>query len=181
MKRWPRNVLSSEEIFTSPWLKLRSDTIKHIKRLNEWRRIVATVGSWVAVLPVTNGWEIYLLKHHFYSVNKYWYSLVGWRIENWDSNEETVRKELLEEAWMYSKRIEFFISTNPAPAQINWNVDLFFAYDLEIGNQQLEEMEWEVEVVKILLVDALAMVISWDIFEPNTCLMIYEASRRTKV
>lgn len=177
MKRGPRNVLSSKEVFTSPWMKVTEDRIKN-NAGTEGRWVTAHVWHGVSILPIDQEWNIYLIETFLYACGKKTFIAPGWGIDAGTSARDSAIKELKEETWISAVSMDYIYSVNPSPAQVNWLVSLYIATDLSFGEQSLEPMELHITVHRFSIHEALDMVRSWKIIEPTTCILIYEAWMR---
>lgn len=148
MKRGPWKVLSSEEVFTSPWIKVREDRIQNDQG-TEGRWIVAHTWDWSSILPIDDEWNIYLIKNYLYGA---W-----WCVDEWMTPEQTAYAELKEELWIIATSMEYISTVNPCPWQVFQCENLYIATWLIIGEQELGDMEVDIERVKLSLDEALVM------------------------
>ena len=95
-------------------------------------------------------WLFVLVEQFRPLVNSRVLELVAWLVDVWDSVEKTVSKEIKEETWYITKKIQFLMAWPKSP----WFWDEYSSYfyaevNWEQWEQELEESEIWLEVIEI--------------------------------
>ena len=95
-------------------------------------------------------WLFVLVEQFRPLVNSRVLELVAWLVDVWDSVEKTVSKEIKEETWYITKKIQFLMAWPKSP----WFWDEYSSYfyaevNWEKWEQELEESEIWLEVIEI--------------------------------
>lgn len=125
----------------------------------------------VAVFPVDNEGNIYLIDQDRYLLQRRVLEGIGGMIENGLSPLETAKKELKEEAGIEAGEWKDLGSKKAASSILTWDNVFFVAQDLNLGDQELEDSE-DIKVVKIPLTEAVAKVMSGEIISSTTIIGI---------
>ena len=86
---------------------------------------------------------------------------------NEETMEEAAKRELREETGYIANKIEFLISIRTTVAFCNERIDIYFADNLELGNQNLDEDEF-LEVVSYSIDELLQMIYDGTIQDSKT-------------
>lgn len=121
-----------------------------------------TETSATMIIPITKDWEILYLREFRYWPEKFIINFPIWMQENYLSEEENCRKELLEETWYNYESIEF-IGETIIENYSKWQIRYFLATWCE-KNQEIWLEEWEIiEVHKTSIDNFSKMITDWDV------------------
>lgn len=126
----------------------------------------------ISVLPVDRNRQVYLLKNYLYAIDRTVITVPGGAIDEGESLEEAVRRELKEETGLATGELIPMGSVVEVTSSIvDSSNRMFLAIDLEEGEQELEDSE-NIQVFKISLDEAVKMVMTDQIVHPLTALLI---------
>lgn len=144
-------ILSSKIVYSSTYFKINHVQIERDGKTFE--KDIIEENPIVIVLPYTNNDEIYLASEYRDTFGKVILNCIGGKIDQGDELLTAAKKELREEAGLLATKWRH-VSTWETAANIKRKINVFFATDLQLGNQHLEEDE-KIEVVKLSLIEAL--------------------------
>ncbi len=121
------------------------------------------------VIPLTDNYEIYMIKQYRYLYNDCLTELVAGHIDDKESPLAAAKRELKEETGLIAKHWEEIRKLNGSASVFKSKVHLFLAKDLEEGKATPEDGE-EIELIKVPLKKAVEMVMSEEI---NTASVMY--------
>lgn len=143
LKEW--KWLNSEAIhYEKNWESFNEDWKPYV-----WESVVRDVSNWViAILPVTKDWNIILIEEVRIPIisdtcdgRTIW--MPAWLVDEWDTKEYTVYKELAEETGYKTDDIEYVSSIYSSEWMTNEKVDIFIAFNC---NKITEIIDWYKEV-----------------------------------
>ena len=106
-------ITKREELQNWRWLKTQKVAYQNNGEDKVWELISRDTSNWViAVLPVTEEWNIILIEEIRIPFIKDWcegrvIAMPAWLVDTWDTKELTVEKELSEEVWFQSEDISY--------------------------------------------------------------------------
>ncbi|MCL4375901.1 NUDIX hydrolase [Candidatus Parvarchaeota archaeon] len=129
----------------------------------------------VVILPFLDNDTIIMEKQLRFAVNKKILELPAGSIDNGESRENAVKRELTEETGYYPKKIKFMFKTWNNPALMNYFEYYYIAYDLIRKERKLDDNE-VITPVKMKLNDAIKNVYNGKIKDAKTmlALLFYE-------
>lgn len=123
---------------------------------------------WTFILPITEDWEIIYLKEYRYWPERFIINFPVWILENWLSELENCKKELLEETWYFSENIEF-LAESIIENYFEWKIHFYVAKNCKkVSNQDLENGE-NIEVFKDTIENFEKKILSWEVLSSKTC------------
>ncbi len=131
-----------------------------------------------AVVPFLNSERILLLRQYRHAVGGTIWEVPAGKLDEGESPEKCVARELLEETGYSAKRVEQTGMIYSTPGFSDERLYLFCAYDLFPGERALEENEI-IETHEISLSEALAMVDRGDICDAKSVAALFHVARRT--
>lgn len=166
MKQW--KIFSRKIVFKS---ELFNVVETHLELPGKKEKIYHTAERRTSVLvfPITENYEIYLIRQYRYMLEKEMIEAVAGFIDEGEEALEAAKRELKEEAgveasdWLSLGKIVLAASVFKSQAE------MFLAQDLELGAQDLDDAE-DIEVVKMPFSEALEKVVSGEINESGTML-----------
>lgn len=129
-----------------------------------------------AMPPVEADGTVVLIRQWRFPLDRFCIEIPAGRIEPGDDPEATARRELEEEAGLVAGRVEPLGSILPAPGYCTERVWIYLGRDLTHVPQRLEEDE-KVEVIRMSLDSALALVASGEIDDAKTVVALLGAAR----
>lgn len=147
-------IISSKKVFKSKYYWIDQEEIKRDGKI--FRKDILKRTPTVIVLPINEKDEIFLVSQFRDSMQERLTEVVAGHIEKGQSPLDAAKVELKEETGLTAKTWKrlgiFYISANMEAV-----VHVFFATDLTIGTQMLEEDE-EIELIKTPFEKALQMI-----------------------
>jgi ADP-ribose pyrophosphatase len=131
-----------------------------------------------AVVPFLNRERILLLRQYRHAVRGMIWEVPAGKLDEAESPEQCVMRELLEETGYSANRIEKTGMIYSTPGFSDERLYLFCAYDLFPGERALEEHE-VIETHEVPLSEALAMVDRGEICDAKSVAALFHVSRRT--
>lgn len=147
-------ILSRETVFKSKYYQIEHVTIE--RNGKTFKKDLITRVPVVMILPISVNNEIYLIEQFRDSMQKVLLETVAGKMEPNESLLDNAKRELKEEAGLSAKTWKQ-ISAFHVSANMAGEVTVFYATDLEEGEQALDEDE-EIKVIKIPFVDALEKI-----------------------
>jgi ADP-ribose pyrophosphatase len=167
--------LLSEEIFDGVAIHLYRDEILLPNGNKGVREIIRHPGA-VCVLPLTENKEVVFVNQFRYALDKVTLEVPAGKLEKGEDPQEAALRELSEETGLTAKTIIPTGALYTTPALIDEIIYMYFATDLEEGEQHLDEDEF-VNVKKIPLDKAVEMVMNCEIRDSKTQIMILKADK----
>jgi ADP-ribose pyrophosphatase len=159
-----------KKIYSGNLLKLNADRVILTNGIKTYREYVSHPGA-VAALPLLNPSEIILVKQYRYSVGEYLLEIPAGTIEEGETPEDCVKRELQEEINYKPGKLENMGWVYLTPGYSNEKIHLFKALALEESGKKAEEDE-NIEIVKIKLEEALSKIHSGEIKDGKTIIAI---------
>ena len=122
-------------------------------------------------LPLFEDGTVALVRQWRYAINKYSLEIAAGRIEQGQSPEEAALRELEEEVGYRAKNLQKVSEFLVAPGYCEERIYTYLATGLEKANQHLDDDE-EIEVVRMPLADALALVEAGEIDDAKSIITL---------
>lgn len=169
----PWTITDSREIFRSEFITVRNDDVRKPDG-SPGTYTTARVKSGVAVLPVNEHGEVYLVRQFRYAIGRDSVEVISGGIDGEEPPAEAVRREAEEEAgivagsWTGLGHVDLDTSIVKGP------VYLFLARDLQFKETHREATE-QMQVLKVPYAEALRMVQESIITHSPSCVLILKA------
>jgi ADP-ribose pyrophosphatase len=174
MERW--RTLGEEYLYERPWCSFRVDEV----RLPDGAQIeygVLESAGFVAVVPVTEGGDVVLVKQWRQPVGSFTLELPGGGKGEDEDPEETARRELLEETGYRAEELAPLISVHTTPGRATEVCYLFRCRAVRaLAGPRPEPTEF-VSVVEMPLMEAVGKVYGGEITAATTALGLLMVSR----
>ena len=174
MERW--RTLGEEYLYESPWCSFRVDEV----RLPDGAQIeygVLESAGFVAVVPVTAGGDVVLVKQWRQPVGSFTLELPGGGMGEDEDPEETARRELLEETGYRAEELAPLISVHTTPGRATEVCYLFRCRAVRaLAGPRPEPTEF-VSLVEMPLMEAVGKVYGGEITAATTVLGLLMVSR----
>lgn len=158
--------LSSQLIYQGKIINLRLDEVVLPNGKKSTREIVEHPGA-VAVVPLTDNGEVFMVKQFRKAVDKVLYEIPAGKLEKGEDPYRCAQRELLEETGLVAEELlklgEFFTT----PGFSNEVMYLFLARGLKTDRQNLDGDEF-IEIEKIPLDKLVDMIKSGQILDAKT-------------
>jgi ADP-ribose pyrophosphatase len=127
-------------------------------------------------LPVFEDGSVALVRQWRYPINRYSLEISAGRIEPGQTPDETARRELEEEMGYRARELRKIAEFNVAPGWCEERLFVYLATGLEESAQKLDDDE-EIEVVRMRLAEALALVQSGAIDDAKSVITLLVAAQ----
>lgn len=171
--RGPWKVRGRKVIYQNAWITLYEDQIitpRGVPGVYGWIDMVGAVG----VIALTPEREIYLVGQHRYATNEYAWSLPAGGLKPGEPILDGAKRELREETGLTAATWTSLGHTHPINGVLSEVFHIFLAEDLTQGDPEPDESE-DLQVRRLPLNEALAMVQRSEISDSFTCVAVYKA------
>jgi len=160
--------LSSEIVHKNPWYKIRKDVVVWSNgHRGEYFVIKNDTGKSSLVVALEND-KIIFVRQYRYVRDDFSVELPGGGVDDGDTPLESARKELREEAGCISENFEEVGTFIPISGALDEITHVFVARDATFIGQQPEKTEDGIEIVKISIDEACAMIEDGRIIDGQT-------------
>lgn len=163
-------IISQNTIFSNDYLRLVENKIDFGKNVIKDHVDVYRKPA-VSIFPITNSYEIYLIKQYRYLYQKELLEAIAGIIDKEGQVIETARRELKEEAGIIAKDLKEIRAVFLAGSFISVKQHLILAKDLSFEEATPEETE-SIKVIKMNLDEAVEKVINGEISTASSMLGI---------
>lgn len=165
--RW--RTLGAEYLYESPWCSFRVDEA----RLPDGVRIeygVLESAGFAAVVPVTEGGGVVLVRQWRQPVNSFTLELPGGGLESGEDPRETVRRELLEETGYRAESVSRLVSAHTSPGRSTEVCHLFRCQAVRDPSGPRPEPTEFISAVELPLAEAIRKAFDGEITAATTVL-----------
>ena len=139
------HILDSQVIFERMNVRILVDTIESAGRTRPYFYLEGTTGA-VATVGVTRDGQLVLTRQYRHPIRQVIYDLPAGRLNPGEDPLDGARREFEEETGYYPEHMENLGEYNQFPGTLRVATTLFFARDLRLTHQNLDEGE-ELDVV----------------------------------
>lgn len=132
-------ITNSKTIFKTQRLEVQEKVVEFDKETRRFQIVVK--GDSVMMIPVKKDGKIILIKEYFPAIDKYLYSFPKGKIDNNESPEKTVERELQEEIGYRPNKVQYLHSLFVSPGYLSQTTHLFICEDLTESSLQGDEAE----------------------------------------
>ena len=142
------------------------------------REIVERTSS-VGIVAITQDDEIILIKQYRKAIDKEIYEIPAGMIDFGEEPQKAALRELKEETGFDAKKSEYLLETYSSPGFTNEKIFIFYAEDLILGEQDLDEFE-NLSVEKIKFDEAIKLISLGEIIDSKSVagILYYNSFRR---
>lgn len=144
--------LFSEYLFNDRWFKVRRERCETPGGKIVDPYYVYDFATWVGALPVTEEGKIIMIRQYRHAAGEVCIEIPGGCVDDTDaSNEEAIRRELLEETGYTFSQVDYLGKISPNPSTNSNYLHMFLARGgRKTSQQQLDENE-EIEVIEMTM------------------------------
>lgn len=153
---YEERTMKSTKIFDGKVLQLRVDTVEMEGQKYTKREIVERHPS-VGIVAITEDDEIVLIKQYRKAIDKEIYEIPAGMVDFGEEPQKAALRELKEETGYEAKKSDYLAEIYSSPGFTNEKLFIFYAEDLSLGDQDLDEFE-HLTVEKIKFDEALKLV-----------------------
>lgn len=137
----PWQVLSSQEIYKNPWIRVREDKVLTPAKTHGIYSVVEFQNSAVGIIPVDEEGYTWLVGQWRYPLNKYSWEIIEGGCPKGESSEETALRELKEEAGIQAETLEPILQMSLSNSSTDDQVIVYVARGLTLGDAEPEDTE----------------------------------------
>lgn len=155
----PWKTLSSKEIYNNNWIRLQEDQVVNPAGKSGIYGKVCFKSQAVGIIPVDDQGNTWLVGQHRYTLDEWSWEIPMGGSPLTESCEKTASRELEEETGLIAeqlRQIQFLHTSNSITDERAY---VYLATGLSTGQQQLEETEKDMEVLKLPLNEAIEMAL----------------------
>jgi ADP-ribose pyrophosphatase len=161
-------IVNHQELYSGKIVTLHVDTIRQASGRTSIREVVLHPGGVLAV-PILDDGRVVLIRQFRYPLQKYILEFPAGKLDGNLSPDETIARELEEEAGYRARTLTHECSFYTSPGISNELLHLFVARELEPVQQRLEDGE-HISVEQYTLEQCLAKVVRGEIMDGKTLL-----------
>ncbi len=180
MSHLAERTISSELIYKGKIINLKVDTVALPQEGRTGTREVVEHAGAVAVVPVNEQGELFLVRQYRYAAGKALLEIPAGRVEPGEDYAESARRELQEETGYTARKVEKLIKFYSTPGFTNEQIHIFLATGLVLKEQDLDEDEF-IDVLKIPYARALDMIWTGEICDAKSIAGILAAYHQNKI
>ena len=170
----PGELLSREEIFNGDRISLRRDRLRFGS--NETTREIVVHPGAAAAVPIVDGGDVLLVKQYRHSVRSTLFEIPAGTLEEGESAEECIRRELVEEVGFRANSLEHLLTIAPSPGVMTERISIYLARGTEVGGQSLDLGE-ELSVARMSMDQALQLVSAGELVDAKSFIGLVAAAR----
>lgn len=158
--------ISSQTIYEGKIFNVLKDTVRLENNTEAIREYLTHPGG-VCVAAITDNNEILLVRQYRYAQQRIMLEIPAGKLDIGEDHFECGKRELLEETGYAAKDYRYLGEFFPTPAYVTEITHMYFAKNLELKSQKLDEDEF-LDVVKIPIDDAVNMIMKNEIKDGKT-------------
>jgi 8-oxo-dGTP pyrophosphatase MutT (NUDIX family) len=171
MKRGPYEVISSQDVYKNPWIRVHEDKIIRPDG-KEGMYGVIEYGAGVATVALNDKKEIFLVKEYAYAIDQYSISVPSGGIDGDEKPIEAAKREMREEAGVVAENWIDLGYIDPFTMIVNSPAYLFLALDAKLEARGEEEFE----LITVPFEEAVEMVMTSKITHGGSCVAILKTA-----
>ncbi len=176
----PWTLLSSQDIYSNPWIHLREDKVLNPNGGDGIYGVVSFKNIAIGIIPLDEENNIWLVGQFRYPLNEYsWEIPEGGGIKNTDPL-DSAKRELKEETGLTAQKWSFLARMHTSNSVTDEEALIYLAEVLTPGESEPEETE-QLKVKKIHLSEAVDMVMRNEITDSMSVYGILKLARLLKI
>ena len=153
----PWQTLSVRDVYDNSWIKLEEHQVINPAGKPGIYGKVCFKSQAVGIIPVDEQGNTWLVGQHRYTLDEWSWEIPMGGSPLAENCEQTARRELEEETGLLSQRVQLLMHVHTSNSITDEQGFIYIAQDLSQGQQQLEESEHDLKVIKCPLSEAIAM------------------------
>lgn len=153
---------TSTTVYENPWIKISHDEVITPKNTDGIYGVVHFKNTAIGVVPLDEAGNTWLVKQSRYTLNQYTWEIPEGGCPQGESPLAAAQRELEEEVGLVANNWQQLMTMHLSNSVTDEFCVVFVARGLSAGQQQLEATE-DIEVKKLPLTEAIAMVKSGEI------------------
>jgi len=149
LKKW--KITDSKYLVHDRWMKLRADTCITLTGQEISPFYVVEYGAWVNCVVLSDDGEVTLLRHYRHGIDNYVLEIVGGGVDEGETPEETIRRELEEETGLRGATIYQTDVCYANPSSQTNKSFCFIALGGTFDGKRQDEVGADFEIVKMSL------------------------------
>ncbi len=130
----------------------------------------------VCVLPVDRDGNVIMVRQYRFGAQEILMEVPAGKLERGENPDDAIRRELEEETGCHAERIDYLGFCYPTPAISTEKIYIYLATGLSEGTPHTDEDEF-LEIVRIPLAELVEQVMSGEITDAKTQIVILKANR----
>lgn len=131
----------------------------------------------IGIIPIDDEGNTWLVGQYRYTLNEFHWEIPEGGGPLDEDGLETAKRELKEETGITANKWTFLLRVNPSNSVSDEVCEIYVAEELKFGNNELEETEADLQVRKLPLREAIAMVDSGEITDSMSMLGLLALAR----
>ena len=176
LARAPWRTISTREVYTNPWIRLRED----VAELPDGRTTIYGVVECrpcVGVLPFLDARTVVLVGQYRYVTRAFCWEMPTGAMQPGESEEAAVQRELAEEAGYEAERLVKLCAFDSSKSVMDERANIYLAEGLRPVTREPDETEF-IEVRAFAFDEVLRMVEASEIVDAMTVVAVLHAARR---
>lgn len=169
MNRW--KIVSQKSVFRAKLFNVKEVVFKNKKGTKRFHHIVER-DTTVAVFPLTDQYEVYLISEYRYMLDRVLLEAVAGFVKRNETPLAAAKRELHEETGIVANQMEEITKFDVAASVIKAKKHIFLAKGLEFGEKHLDKEE-EISLVKMPLDLAIEKVMLGEINDSASIIGIF--------
>ncbi|MDD2421731.1 MAG: NUDIX hydrolase [Heliobacteriaceae bacterium] len=175
MEHLKEKMVESELIYSGKFVNLRKDRVTLPDGATAFREVVEHPGA-AAIIPITSGGEVVLVRQWRYPVDKVSIELPAGKLSPGEEPLACAQRELAEETGFAARRWQHLLTFYTSPGFSSELMHLFLADKLVVANAHPDDDEF-VEPLVVPLAAALEMVETGEICDAKSIIGLLEVAR----
>ncbi len=162
-KENPWKTLSTQPVYNNPWIKLEEHQVVNPGGSQGIYGKVSFKNNAVGVIPIDSEGNTWLVGQHRYTLNDWSWEIPMGGSPRKEDPAQTALRELEEETGLKAGRLQQLLHLHTSNSITDEQGFLFLATELSQGEQQLEDSEKDLQLMKLPFEEALKMAQSGEI------------------
>lgn len=177
----PWTTLSGEQKYDNPWITVTEYQVINPSGGHGIYGKVHFKNKAIGVIPVDDAGNTWLVGQYRYTVDEFQWEIPEGGAPLNEPPLQAAQRELKEETGLSAKKWSVLNRLHTSNSVTNEEGFIFLAEDLEEGKNQLEETEADLQVRKLPLAEALAMVHRGEITDSMSMIGLLTLARKLKI
>ncbi len=177
----PWKTLTTQPVYNNPWIKLEEHQVINPGGTQSIYGKVSFKNHAVGVIPVDEQGNTWLVGQYRYTLNAWSWEIPMGGSPRGEQPQQTAFRELEEETGLRAGQIKQLLHLHPSNSITDEQGFIFLATELSQGEQQLEDTESDIQLLKLPFDEALQMAQSGEMTDAlSVAGLFYLALNRTQ-